>query len=100
VWCDDPHATLKGMHVPRQNGGHVAPAADVSRRVSQRRLVSDTVTSLSQVFPGGNSWTIPSHEECILAGVELMHLRKKAPMVGEEGEASQTPAEQFYALAA
>jgi hypothetical protein len=27
-------------------------------------------------------------------------MRKKAPMVGEEGEASQTPAEQFYTLVA
>jgi hypothetical protein len=29
-----------------------------------------------------------------------MQMRKKAPMIGDEGEASQMPTEQFYALAA
>jgi putative transposase len=35
-----------------------------------------------------------------LVGIELMHMLKKGQMVGEEGAAGLTPAEQFYSLAA
>ena len=35
-----------------------------------------------------------------LAGIELMHMLKKEQMVMEEGTQGQTPAQQFYALAA
>jgi putative transposase len=37
---------------------------------------------------------------CTLAGIELMHMLRKAQLVGEEGAEGLTPAEQFYALAA
>jgi transposase-like protein len=35
-----------------------------------------------------------------LAGVELMHMIKKGPLVVEERERALTPAAQFYSLAA
>jgi putative transposase len=38
--------------------------------------------------------------QCPLAGVELMHMLKKARRVTEEGAEGLTPATQFYALAA
>jgi hypothetical protein len=38
--------------------------------------------------------------QCTLAGVELMHMLKKAQLAGEEWAEGLTPAEQFYALAA
>ena len=38
--------------------------------------------------------------QCILAGIELMHMLKKGPMVLKEEAKSLTPAAQFYALAA
>ena len=35
-----------------------------------------------------------------LAGIEVMHMLKKGQMVMQEGTQGQTPAQQFYALAA
>jgi putative transposase len=35
-----------------------------------------------------------------LAGIEVMHMLKKEPMMMEEREPCLTPADQFYALAA
>ena len=38
--------------------------------------------------------------QCILAGIELMHMLKKGPMVLKEEAKSLTPGARFYALAA
>lgn len=38
--------------------------------------------------------------QCTVAGIELMHMRRKGQLAGEEGADGLTPAEQFDALAA
>jgi putative transposase len=38
--------------------------------------------------------------QCTLAGIELMHMLKKEQMVMGKGTQGQTPAQQFYSLAA
>ena len=35
-----------------------------------------------------------------LVGIELRHMLKKGPLVGEDGAEGLTPVKQFYALAA